>query len=69
MNYSSREACERTGIPRNSLNFWSDKVGVKPAEVRNVKNTLVKFWTADAVRKMKTAYGRRQRRRAKTWRW
>ena len=63
MLYSSKEVCERTGIPRNSLNFWSDKVGVKPAEIRNVKNTLVKFWSADTVRRLASAYKRRQRRR------
>lgn len=51
------------GFSRGSVNYWSRKLGVKPSgETKGETGTTLYLWPDDAVRKIRAAWSKRQKK-------
>jgi hypothetical protein len=57
---TSTELCERSGISRDNLNFWTQKLGIEPVGSRIERNTRLLLWDAKAARRLSRAYAKRR---------
>lgn len=60
---TSTELCERAGIDRGVLKFWTMKLGIESSGTGfDERNQFVRLWPESAVARIKRAYGKRRKR-------
>lgn len=63
---TSAEVCAKAGISRHVLNYWTGKLGIaQVSRTIDENNSILLRWPGNTAARLRRAYQKRQKRRAR----